>query len=126
MGKEKQISRVFIPLARKKRLLVLLVIITSLVLGLILLGCNGQTVTGPLDETEPLPDVEEVAEEETAVTEEVPDWCDSAGDLYESLPPLGDEAAEGIMVEICIPGGEGYTIEIYDEIPEDLESTNIF
>ena len=112
---EKQISRVIRPTARKKRLMgFLVVVMASLILGLVLQGCETQRETDPAI-------VEEVSEEETRG--EVVDWCDSAGDLYESLPPLGDEAAEGITVEICIPGGEGYTIETYDGDLEDLEST---
>ncbi len=108
---EKQISRVIRPIARKKRLMVFLVIVmTSLVLGLILQGCETQRETDPV-----------IIEEESRG--EVVDWCDSEGDLYQSLPPLGDEAAEGITVEICIPGGEGYTIETYGGDLEDLEST---
>jgi len=99
---EKQISRVKRTTARKKRRMVfLIVVMTSLVLGLILQGCGSQPV------------------DETILTPTPVPWCDAEEDFYEEVDYLGELSADGIQMEICIPGGKG-NFSFASDIP-DLE-----
>ena len=107
----------------------MLVLISIFIVVLFSQGCDsqGETVIDPETEVPEVTELPSPAPTEEEVEEEVmaPDWCDSEGDLYDMLPQV-DPNAEGITVEICILGGEDYTIETYEEIepiPENLADT---
>ena len=70
------------------------------------------------------PDPTDPPTPEISPTAVPPDWCTADGYLYRLLPSI-DSDAEGITVELCIPGGAGYSIETYEEIPEELDDTKL-
>ena len=127
MGTGKQFSGILI--RRRRRLVFLALIISSLVLGLILQGCDGGTeaeippVAVEAVVAEATPD-DETPSEETEELVEGAVWCNPDIDLYAELPGLGDISAEGIFVELCIPGMAGvYTLEFYEGELADITST---
>jgi len=127
MSKETQSSNIIQANQRRRSRLFMVFVLVSLILGLTLLGCGSAPETEPpevvvedgsTETTEPAPP-------DTIVPTPEPFDCDPAQDKYELLPAIGDNAAEGITVEICIPGGANYIIETYEGESEDLNFTKI-